>query len=185
MKWNNILTIWRTRWEARERRAEQVWSSSWRVQPPQNGSGTLFLHHWSQSLFLISFLRMIPPDHIFSRLACEDQLMQTIAKLPEEGSYRPWGIQVWAQVDQINEISRWLTVSILHYSHSYEVKNINVMLKYQTKLQTLGHTSLSSSWFDIIYEISHWPTVNRGSMIHNNHSYHINIKLKLQTLGQV
>merc|ERR1719429_310271 len=28
------------------------------------------------------------------RLACEDQLMQKVAKLPEEGTFRPWGIQV-------------------------------------------------------------------------------------------
>ena len=45
-------------------------------------------------IILIGFLGMIPLHLIFSRLACEDELMQKVAKLPEEGTYRPWGIQV-------------------------------------------------------------------------------------------
>ena len=74
-------------------------------------------------------------------------------------------------------------LSMIHNNHSYQI-NIKSN-QYQTKLQTLGHTSLSSSWFDKIYEISHWPTINSGSMIHNNHSYQFKlISNQYQTQGQ-
>jgi hypothetical protein len=53
-----------------------------------------YILEYSNSKHSLNFQLDSPLSAERIRMACEDHLTQKVPKLPEEGSYKPWGIQV-------------------------------------------------------------------------------------------